>query len=351
MSSLNEIHVCSREDCPTINISGIMIHCFVCKGNYFAKCFGIDDSVYDALAPRSIFAEDSNIQFVCPKCLKRPNHGVSVSKPIEQDVKAIKLKLDRVLEQHEKMDEKLASINVACKNIDVGLKVRRSTPSFADVVRKSNSNISPPILTQASKRPRVEPIAPANAANRPVQRSTARTGASDAVIGPGIPEGVQGVPSQRRFDKSVWVSRFHTDTTADQVLDFVCSITGCDDKSKFFCKKLVKRDADLSQLRFVSFKIDVDQKYFERVADPGIWPKYILVREFFNERRTVPISLSSNRQQFPNLLQIPSYAPVERTAVVQTANEVSQPALLNQTIDLISMDGDDSAASTSNTAN
>lgn len=57
------------------------------------------------------------------------------------------------------------------------------------------------------------------------------------------------------------------------------------DRQQFNCRQLVKKDADITTMQFVSFKIDVNEDLFELMSDPEIWPKYILVREFLSERK------------------------------------------------------------------
>ncbi|XP_055527381.1 uncharacterized protein LOC129719996 [Wyeomyia smithii] len=45
-------------------------------------------------------------------------------------------------------------------------------------------------------------------------------------------------------------------------------------------KKLVRKDADLKQLAFISFKIGIDTRLKETALDPASWPKGIYFREF-----------------------------------------------------------------------
>lgn len=177
-----------------------------------------------------------------------------------------------------------------CYRVEKGLQmgVRTPRPTFLDVA----SDGSQSGVTRSAKRPRTE-IGSASDDNRGnlVQnnRPKPKVGTSGDVIGHSMPAIVapplmQGGQTRPKFDRSLWVSRFHIETTTDQILDYVMSKTGCDDRSKFYCKKLVKRDADLTTLRFISFKIDVLEEFFDGLSDPSIWPNYVLVREFISER-------------------------------------------------------------------
>lgn len=47
-------------------------------------------------------------------------------------------------------------------------------------------------------------------------------------------------------------------------------------------RKLVKKDADLSSMRFISFKIGVDEKCREEALSADTWPDGFYFREFVN---------------------------------------------------------------------
>lgn len=74
------------------------------------------------------------------------------------------------------------------------------------------------------------------------------------------------------FSKSVWVSRLNPAVTNEQMVDFIIAKTDNNDKNQLNCRKLVKKDADLSELTYVSFKIDINDEHVDEILDPEIWP-------------------------------------------------------------------------------
>lgn len=315
MALLTGKHECSRDSCPPNNVSGNKIRCFMCSKLFYGKCFGLDVSIYDAFAPNSPFEDGSVVQFICPGCLIKPKQPVSAPQTtIHDKLTEIGTTLINLVKDHEKtvsevskmadnaekVTEKLQDVytlGVETKNIcvkvekDVLNQSSVSMTSFSDIVRGNGGPSTN--FTRAAKRPRIE-SGPSSAGNGGIlmqNRPKPKIGTSEAIIGQVMPP-LRGGVTGRKFDRSLWVSRFHVETTTDQIMDYVVSKTGCEDRTKFFCKKLVKRDADLTTLKFVSFKIDVLEEFFDGLSDPSIWPNYVLVREFFNEQNNEPIKVA-----------------------------------------------------------
>lgn len=75
-------------------------------------------------------------------------------------------------------------------------------------------------------------------------------------------------------------SNFHPETTTEELENYIIEHTEVKDKTKFKCSKLVKKDADLTQLTFVSFKIDVSPEAYDILKQKENWPKNKTIREF-----------------------------------------------------------------------
>lgn len=56
--------------------------------------------------------------------------------------------------------------------------------------------------------------------------------------------------------------------------------TSLKDKSKFNCTMLVKKGQDLSAFTYISAKVDVTNKDFDRLMNMDLWPNYVTAREF-----------------------------------------------------------------------
>lgn len=91
----------------------------------------------------------------------------------------------------------------------------------------------------------------------------------------------QRVPRKENpMSKSIHVCKFSTDTTTDDIENYIVENTTATDKSKFKCTKLVKKDADITKMKFVSFKIDATPEVFDILIDEENWPEDKQVREF-----------------------------------------------------------------------
>lgn len=306
MAVNSNVHVCSRENCPPANVCGNKIRCFACSKQFFGKCFGIDDGFYDVLAPRSPFTEDSSIQFICPHCLSKPKQKALAPADPGSDFGDIKETLTSIVENQRVYDRKIAifnqkmvdlidlgkTTNNLCQNIDQKMNAEARKPLFSTMCKADNGKSL--TTTPALKRFRSDlgPSTPVDRGSDDAKtpaRPRAVTGTLDVVIGPSLPQiGPRpNLGGRRSFDRSLWVSRFHPDTTVEQVRDYVVNATGNNDMEQFNCVKLVKKDADLSALQFVSFKIEVNDELFAALSDPGKWPKYVLLREFLSEGRNM----------------------------------------------------------------
>lgn len=76
------------------------------------------------------------------------------------------------------------------------------------------------------------------------------------------------------------VSNLHPETTTEEIEYYIIEHTQVKDKSKFKVTKMVKKDADLSQLTFVTFKIAIVPELYNILYDRSNWPKNKTVREF-----------------------------------------------------------------------
>lgn len=82
------------------------------------------------------------------------------------------------------------------------------------------------------------------------------------------------------LSKGIWISKFHPETTTEELENYIIENTAVKDKSKFKCSKLVKKEADVTQMKFVSFKIAVAPDDFDELMKPENWPRDKLIREF-----------------------------------------------------------------------
>lgn len=80
--------------------------------------------------------------------------------------------------------------------------------------------------------------------------------------------------------KAIWVSKFHPETKPEEVEKYIIENTEVKDATKFKCTMLIKKDADISKMSFVSYKIDASPEVYDTLIDPENWPSDKHVREF-----------------------------------------------------------------------
>lgn len=82
--------------------------------------------------------------------------------------------------------------------------------------------------------------------------------------------------------KYLHLSKFNVRTEPEAILKFVAESLGVQTDA-FKCTKLVKRDADLSKLHFVNFKLGVPAPFFEKVYSKTLWPMSIKITPFISK--------------------------------------------------------------------
>lgn len=122
-----------------------------------------------------------------------------------------------------------------------------------------------------------------NATGETVQTAkfpTPKQGKKEIQIGRPLPERQRTQRNADPMSKAIWVSKFHPETKSDEIADYIVAQTEAKDKTKFKCTMLVKKDADLSNISFVSYKIDATPDVYDILIDPENWPSDKHVREF-----------------------------------------------------------------------
>lgn len=142
------------------------------------------------------------------------------------------------------------------------------TPSHSNKRRRGESQQFKPIQ---QTKPNVPP--PKVGTNT----STSRLVAVDTVKPPQR-------PVKPKFEKAVWVSRLPPVTTEDEIREHISELKTV--SPNYEIHKLLKKGRDVSELKFISFKIAVNVADFEILNDPSMWPMGVLVREFVENKPT-----------------------------------------------------------------
>lgn len=152
----------------------------------------------------------------------------------------------------------------------------QSSSETIQALRARMSSMKKPIQQGTPKRKRTESPAPK------IIRPQPKIGTKVVVGGLAVvPQSSQSSGAEKsKFDKAVWISRLSPAVTSDEIAAYVTSNTSITDEKRINVHKLVKKDQDLSQLKFVSFKIELNGADFDILIEPDVWPANVLVREF-----------------------------------------------------------------------
>lgn len=311
-------HKCNRADCPPINISGPKIKCCKCNSICYLKCYGfeagekIGEHETVKLAAQDGYVMHSFLScmaFACctdtltaeeqKKALKMPASNRATSKArktefesISSELNVIKRMITSIHASTDKNTADIAEIKAMSTNTDANVKkvtelqqkkvVSRnislsnaSKTSFSHGQSTSFANVIQNETPKSAKRLRTNdiPITQKFEAPKPKMGTKSTVTRLNVVAKPTRIE-------KPVFKKAIWVSGFNPATTTEEIVEYIVTETPVNDKLKFNVHKLVKKDKDLSTMKYVSFKIEVNEEEFDILCNPELWPENVLVREF-----------------------------------------------------------------------
>lgn len=323
------MHKCSRDDCPPANISGPTIKCAKCKSVCYLKCFGFEkcatidgiDVVKVTLPDGSqLFTPVPYSSFVCctntltttelkaalkiPKANTRSTSKTRAAKPTENandspvlnELNEIKKMITKINVSTENNPSELAEIKAMAKESSDKLKSLQNSvfdgPTNGNVHSAVNTPTFANVLGDQRKVMTAKRKLNVNVNDTPNKQRMANLpkpvgGTRDINIGQPLPDTAKANAkpkqmSKPKFDKSLWISKLHFSVTNEEIVDYIMTKTDIKDRNRFNVRKLVKKDADLSLLSHVSFKIDVNEQDFDYLNNPDIWPKTVVIREFIH---------------------------------------------------------------------
>lgn len=102
-----------------------------------------------------------------------------------------------------------------------------------------------------------------------------------------VPKPNNNRDNKPKFEKPLWVSRMDPATSNDDVVAYITSNTSVTDKEQISVHKFVKKDVDLSTLKFISFKVEMNADDLKLLNDENLWPEKVQVREFMQTPKNV----------------------------------------------------------------
>lgn len=307
-------HKCNRDTCPPANINGPKMKCIKCKNQCYLKCFGLNiDSTMNSIKIRLpngiMWVELATSQFSCCDVNPPPTELSSNQQKPKQTITqtATVSELDK---NHTMMNEMceiknlLNSIKVASdKNSNDLSEIKSSSTETVVLLKKatdrqigsyrlavndhtmgtsgSTTPMDPNNTPRTSKRrfdetktPKQTPKINVNQLPKPI------AGTRNVALGPTPAQRPNKSIEMPTFEKAIWVSGLDPSVSIETMSDYITTNTKLVNKDDFKCHILVKKGADISKMRYISFKIDVKALDFDELIDSSNWPKHVSVREF-----------------------------------------------------------------------
>lgn len=315
----------------------------------------------------NIFVAVAQLSFVCPSCdvigvtLPKPSdeqtttpktqktESTAPSKPQKTANESINIQINELknvlLAKFNDLKKTTTETNAIVKTLNelkqphipnttrnitpVSTRTPRRQPLFSTMVKGSLQTASPSSTIINGKRKRDQLVMIENKTAKTVKQTklpSPKIGKKSLQIGKPLVT-LESKPQPRKFEKAVWVSKLHPETTVEEVSEYIINNTPLTDAKRFKCWKLVKKDKDISTLSFVSFKIDCYTEDLDILSDPQYWPKGNPVREFV-------------KLEAPTLADFMPLSPPPKTARYKNSPAISPTQIHDSTstVPNISMD-------------
>lgn len=310
-------HKCSRTECPA---DGPKVNCIKCKNKCNLKCFGFEksatidgnESVKKKLSDGTVVVMFvSCMAFVC--CdndvaanevragLKWPHkRDTSANKSkssgandnmITNEIQSIKDLLQSIKNATDINTAEIAEIKSLSTKTEANVKkvteqsgqMNQCTPATGAAMNYAQAYRSNALSKAAGQTPTSAPKR--KRFNSPIsgkmELPAPKIGTKSSVSGLSVvPKLNRSKDDKPKFDKALFVSRFHPETTCEQITEYITSNTTVTDGTKFNVHKMVRKDADISALKFVSFKVELNADELDILDDGNLWPENVIVREF-----------------------------------------------------------------------
>lgn len=85
--------------------------------------------------------------------------------------------------------------------------------------------------------------------------------------------------------KSIYVSRLETTVTSDNIVNYIGDKVLSLDTSHIAVRLVVKKDQDLSELLFISYRLSCTEALYETFMSPTFWPSHVCIGEFVEQQQ------------------------------------------------------------------
>ena len=265
-SIMNSCGVCQQDFDPKDEI----IECQgFCKDYYHLSCIGLKR------ADKDFLRKSKNMQWHCDDCvgLKENKTFLKLTKMADSTIEDLfRRGLGNILAKLEKAsDNNFEQIQSLNSTVGDQMKIVQDNCEQIKILNEKLANQGGKDVAKSAKRFRPDE----NEVPRKIINSKTDVIKGEKDINP---VGVKVMPQPFWFH----ISPFHPSTTVDDIKTFVGENLKCDGNIQVHI--LVSRDTDVNSLRFVSFKVGIEEKWKNDAMTAANWPKGVRIREFVDLR-------------------------------------------------------------------
>lgn len=85
--------------------------------------------------------------------------------------------------------------------------------------------------------------------------------------------------------KLIYISRLQTNVTADKITCYIKTKVPDLDEKNILLRMLVKKDQNLEELTFISFRLSCTEELYTKLIDSSFWPHHVMIGEFIERER------------------------------------------------------------------
>lgn len=303
---------CSRDECPPANVKAdTTVKCYNCNHEIHLPCIGIAVNASKIASP--------NIRFMCDQCIhncqtSNDNNELETSvtatpKGERVTIRAIMTEVSQLRSIIENTQEKVKSIDdkttTIAKSTDV-LANRVLRPPLQQPIGNNTPSVTTPVRNrQQNSRPSFADVArfnPNGTSSTLKRKNSIDNGNASKLQKIDVPKPTMGTKASSKlsvvkqiakptpiqkptFNRAIWVSGFEPSMEPSEIANYIVTETPVADTSKFNVVKLVKKDTDLNTLKYVSFKIEVNEDEYAILNDRDVWPEGVPMRPFVEKKK------------------------------------------------------------------
>ena len=137
------------------------------------------------------------------------------------------------------------------------------------------------------------------------------------------------------LSRSIYVSRLQPNVTTDNIISFIKNKIPDLDSNDVHLRLLVKKDRNVEDLNFVSYRLGCTEILYTQLMNPAFWPSHVMIRDFVERQSEKQASVDdflSIQQSQPSVmlatpttptLPLTSNASTDRPSITPTTKEIS----------------------------